>query len=222
MRTFWQWLARFKVLGETYITFDPAQYNALFDEELRKVISRTSDAKHRQALEGMRTFNWLGYIATSVRRAGFHDQREVQERTHDLAVKLLTSKLFTGFDERVSGPFDLRFKRSLSNAIKNLVELEKNRRRLLPTIPIRQKFEPGGITADDLPAPPPGRDDSEKVIHDFRNLVRKRLGGLGVAVLQVRLDGGETKSLIGGWLGHSAAVPQLRSKAGHFFPARPT
>jgi hypothetical protein len=37
----------------------------------------------------------------------------------------------------------------------------------------------------------------EKVIRDFRELVRKRLGGLGVAVLQVRLDGGEVKSLVG-------------------------
>ena len=75
--------------------------------------------------------------------AGCHDQREVEERTHEIAVKLLTGKLFTGFDERRSGPMDLRFKTSVGNAIRNMVEKEQNRRRLLPTVPIGQEFEPG-------------------------------------------------------------------------------
>jgi hypothetical protein len=54
----------------------------------------------------MRGFNWRGYIAASVRHAGVRDQREVQERTHDVLVKLLVGRLFTGFDERTSGPMD--------------------------------------------------------------------------------------------------------------------
>ena len=40
-------------------------------------------------------------------------------------------------------------------------------------------------------------DDDERLVNGFRNLVRRRLGALGVAVLQVRLDGGEVKSLVG-------------------------
>src|SRR5208283_864158 len=104
-------------------------------------------------------------IAASVRHAGFHDYREVQERTHDLAVKLLTGKLFQGFDERTSGPMDLRFKRSVSNAIRNLAEKERNRKHYLPSVSIGQEFEPGGVTADDLPArSSPAHDDDEKVI----------------------------------------------------------
>ena len=137
----------------------------------------------------MRGFNWLAYIASSVRRAGFQDQREVQERTHDIVVKLLTGKLFRGFDEQRSGPMDLRFKRSVGNAIRNIVEKEKNRRRYLPAVSLR----PGGVT--DLPARLPPEGD-EKVVRDFRSLVRRRLGDLGVAVLDVRLAGGETKSLV--------------------------
>jgi hypothetical protein len=39
--------------------------------------------------------------------------------------------------------------------------------------------------------------DDEKIIDDFRKLVRKRLGDIGIAVLDVRLGGGETKSLVG-------------------------
>ena len=40
-------------------------------------------------------------------------------------------------------------------------------------------------------------DDGERVIHDFRRLVRQRLGSVALAVLDTRLDGGETKSLVG-------------------------
>ena len=170
------------------VTFDPKQYNQLFDEELQKVIARTSDPAHHQALERMTGFNWIGYIAASIRHAGFHDQREVQEKTHDIAVKLLMGTLFKGFDQHTSGPLDLRFKRSVSNAIKNLVEKEKNRKHYIPTVPIDQQCEPSGMMGD---------DGGEKIIRDFRRLVRRRLGQLGVAVLDVRLHGGETKSLVG-------------------------
>ncbi len=52
------------------------------------------------------------------------------------------------------------------------------------------------MTADDLPAPPAPDDDS-KVVENLRRVVRQRLGGLGLAVLDVRLEGGETKSLVG-------------------------
>ena len=186
MQTFWHWLAQ---LQETYYGLDPAAYNQLFDQELERVIAKTHDLAHRQALERMRGFGWMGYIAAAVRNSGCRDQREVQERSHEVAVKLLTGKLFTGFDEKVSGPMDLRFKRSVGNAIRNMVEKERNRRRLLPTVPIDQEGEPGIVTGYD--------DGGEKVIRDFRRLVKRRLGELGAAVLRVRLAGGETKSLVG-------------------------
>ena len=189
MQTFLQWVAQLRLLGENYYTFNADQYNQLFSEELEKVIARTHDHAHRQALEMMRGFNWTGYIAAAVRNAGYRDQRARQEAVHEVVVKLLTGTLFRGFDETRHGEFDLRFKRSVGNAIRNIVEKEKNRRRLLPTIPIHQAAEPGSMTGDD--------GGGEKVIQGFRKLVRKRLGGLGVAVLQVRLDGGETKSLVG-------------------------
>ncbi len=138
----------------------------------------------------MRGFGWLSYVAASVRNAGFRDQREIQEKAHEIAVKLLMGTLFKGYVEKVSGPMDLRFKRSVSNAIRNLVEKEKNRRHHLPTIPITQEVEPASMTVHD-------DSNNEKIIIDFRRLVRRRLGQLGVAVLDVRLAGGETKSLVG-------------------------
>jgi hypothetical protein len=214
MQTFWQWLAQLRLcpLDETYFTFDPAEYNELFDKELEKVIARTSSPAHVKALEGMRGLNWMGYVAASVRNAGYRDYRDGQERIHEIAVKLLMGTLFTGFDEKVSGPMDLRFKRSVGNAVRNMAELDRNRRRLLPTVPIDQECEPGRVTGND--------DSGEKVINDFRRLVRRRLGEIGVAVLNVRLAGGETKSLVGsptlgspGRWGIKRAVQQIKQLA---------
>ena len=110
-------------------------------------------------------------------------------------MKLLTGKLFRGYDPRIHGPMELRFRRSVGNAIRNLVAKEKTRRRYLPSVPIAQEFVPGSVTPDDLPAKS-AQDDDSKVIENFRELVRRRLGGLGLAVLDARLGGEEMKSLV--------------------------
>ncbi len=212
MQTFWQWLAQLRLLGENFVTFDPKEYNHLFDQELEKVIQRVRDPAHHQTLESMRGFNWLGYIAAAVRNSGCRDYRDGQEKIHDTVVKLLTGKLFRGFDERSSGPFDRRFKNSVGNCIRNMVELERNRRRLLPTVSIDQEAEPGIMTG--------GNNSGEKVIHDFRRLVKRRLGDIGLVVLDLRLAGGETKSLVGspalgspGRWGIKRTVQQLKQLA---------
>ena len=215
MQTFYEWVAQvrlLRLLSESYVTFDPKQYNDLFDQELAQVIVRTHDPAHRQILERMRRFGWIAYIAASVRNAGYHDYRARQEVVHEVVVKLLTGTLFRGFDDQKSGPMDLRFKRSVANAIKNLVEKEKNRRHYLPTVPIQQEAEPSGMTPED--------SGGEKVVNGFRRLIKRRLGQLGVAVLDVRLAGGETKSLVGcpdlgspGKWGVKRAVQQIKQLA---------
>jgi len=200
METFYGWLSQLDLirrLAENYVTFDRAQYNDLFGSELEKVIKQVRDPAHREILERMRDFDWVGYIAGMVRHAGYRDQREVQEKTHDVVVTLLVGKLFRGFDEQRSGPMDRRFRASVGNAIRNLVEKERNRRRLLPTTSIGQEFWPGSVTAEDLPARSSAPEDDSKVIEGFRELVRRRLGDLGIAVLDTRLDGSETKCLVG-------------------------
>ena len=201
MKTFIEWLSTLDLLTrlqllETYFTFNPAEYNKVFDEELEKVIARTSDPAHQQSLAEMRGFDWISYIAASVRNSGYRDYRAGQEAIHDLATKLLLGSLFRGWDERKSGPMILRFKKSVSNAIKNLAEKERNRRHYLPTVPIQQSFEPGSVTADELPARSAPAHD-EKVIEDFRQFVRQHLGDFALTILDMRLSGGETKSLAG-------------------------
>ena len=109
-----------------------------------------------------------------------------------------TGTLFRGFDQRTSGPMDLRFKWSVSNAIRNIAENKRAGRHYLPAVPIGQEFVRGGVTADELPARSWTADDEdEKVIDDFRRLLRDGLGSVAVAVLDRRLAGEETKSLVG-------------------------
>ncbi len=193
MQTFQEWSRLQSLLEAAWYSFDPQAYNTLFDSELEKVIARVKDT---QALERLKGFDWLSYIVGSVWHAGYRDQRERDEKTHEVVVKLLMGKLFRGYDPLRHGPMELRFRRSVGNSIRNIVEKERNRRRNIPSVPIAQEFTPGCATPDDLPAKS-AHDDDSKVIENFRELVRRRLGDLAVAVLDVRLEGGETKSLVG-------------------------
>jgi hypothetical protein len=193
MRTFVEYLAGVAVLSrlrliENYFTFDAGEYNHLFSDELARLSVSSPD--HREALFRMRGFNWVGYIAKSLRNAGYRDQREVAEGTHDIVVKFLTGGLFRDYDERRHGPFDLRFKRAVANGIKNMIERDKNRRRFIPTVPIGHERD------DDLPDRASSQDD-ERMIDDFRELVRDRLGELGISVLNARLACEEMKNLVG-------------------------
>ena len=135
MQTFWHWLRLRSLLEAAWYSFDPAQYNALFDSELEKVIARVRDLAHRQVLERLKGFDWLSYVIGSVWHAGYRDQRERDEKTHEIVTKLLMGKLFRGYDPRIHGPMDKRFKASVANAIRNLVAKEKTRRRNIPACP---------------------------------------------------------------------------------------
>ena len=88
METFLEWLAQLRLV-ETYYGVSPDQYNRLFDAELEKVIGRVRDPAHREALLRMRNFDWCRYIAASVRNAGYQDQRQRDEKTHEVVVKLI-------------------------------------------------------------------------------------------------------------------------------------
>lgn len=202
MDTFFGWLTGDARLGslisrlrllENFYDLPGDQYNRLFDEELKKLMDRIPDM--RKELAALKRFNWTGYVAAAVRGSGMSDHRAVQEVTHDIVSKLLLGKLFIGYDPMQHGPFVNRFKRSVGNAVRNVVEKQRNRRRNIPTVSISNEFRPGGVTANDVAASQ--KPDDEQAIEYFRRLVRDRLGELALAVLDLRLDGGDTKSLVG-------------------------
>ena len=196
MKHFNEYIANHDLLSrlwliETYFSYDPAQYNKLFDDELKKI--SVSSPEHQQALEKLRDFKWVGYIAKCLRNAGYRDQREVQERTHDIVVKMLIGGLFRDYDETKHGPLTKRYAAACRNAVRNTVAKDRNGRRLIPTVPIGST---SGV--DDVPdRDAAGNKDDEQLISDFRILVRDRLGQLGIAVLDARLQNQETRSLIG-------------------------
>ncbi len=186
MRTFLEWATLQSILVETYFSFDPKRYDELFDQELEKLIARVRDPARLNPLEAMRGTKWTGYIATALRSSGYREYRAWREAVHEVAVKLLLGKLFTGYDETRHGPMLLHFKQSVWNIIRNLVAKEQTRRRRLPSVPAEQGYE--------VPSTP---DQDEQIIHAFRRLVRTRLGDVAFAVLDARLNGEKTESLVG-------------------------
>ena len=177
--------------------FDPAAYDDLFNKELDAVLPTLHNTDDRQRLLALRN-GWTNYVAACLRNAGFRDQGRLEELIHDIIVKLLVSPggLFRAYDPSRHGALDLRFKRSVANAVRNVVEKELNRRRYLPSIPIGNEFVPGGVTADDLPARSEPNHDG-RIIDRFRIMLQSRLGDLAVAIFDARLDGRQTKDLVG-------------------------
>jgi hypothetical protein len=177
---------------------DRTAYNDLFRQELENLLSRLTDPIQRQHAEAMRDFDWVRYVAGSVRRSGINSQEEIDEKIHEIAIRMLVSPggLFRDYDERRHGPFPLRFKRTLANTLKNLLERERNRRRYIPSVPIRQEFVPGGVTADDLVSRGEPEGDP-KLLDEFRELVRRQLGAIALRVFDARLEGIEMKTLPG-------------------------
>lgn len=178
--------------------FDPAAYDDLFNKEVDAVLPTLRNTEDRNRLAAMRGRSWTNYIAACLRNAGFREQGDLEERIHDVVVKLLVSPggLFRGYDERRHGPLDLRFKRSVANAVKNVVEKENNRRKYLPSVPLRTEFTPGGVRAEDLSARPE-QDHDDTIIDKFRNFLQMRHGDLAVAIFNARLEGRQMKDLVG-------------------------
>jgi hypothetical protein len=167
--------------------FRPADYNAVFAAELEKLIRRLPDGEAKQQAMAMKGFDWGGYISRSLLRAGFRDDDQ-QEHFHSIVVRLLVEpgKLFRGWQPEKHGGILERFKRSTWNAIRNIVQKDKNRRRRMTD------HDPAAM-ADRFA----GRQPHNNIISEFRRLVAERLGKLAAAVFDQRLAGLETKDLVG-------------------------
>lgn len=183
-----------QTLSENFYDLNHDAYDQLFATELKRLSVQAKDPQAKAHLEDMANdFKFTAYVASSIRQSGVRDEQERNQKTHDIISKLLLGKLFD-FDADVV-PFIARFKTSVANAIRNQNAKHANRVRLLPSIPILDEpgvgISPGEIAGREVPS----IDDG--LIGEFRALVNSRLGALGNAVLDLRLNGGETKSLIG-------------------------
>jgi hypothetical protein len=173
-------------LLETAQFFDPQAYNPVFYSELEKLIRRLPDGAARQEAMAMRTFDLAGYLERSLKTT-FRDD-DLQEHFHAIAIRLLVSpgKLFRGWEPERHGPLERRFKKSVWNAIRNIAEKTRNRRRWMTAV------DPATMAGQY-----PGRAPYSDLIDQFRQLVAQKLGRLAVTIFDARLEGRDMKDLIG-------------------------
>ena len=193
MNTFLDWFNQLDAAGllqllEAALYFDPESYNSVFQRELEALLNRITDEGARQEIMDLQGFDWAGYILNSLKRAGIRDEDAQQEDFHQIVVRLLVSpgKLFH-WNPGEHGPLERRFKASVWNNIRNIVEKNRNRRKWM------QNADPVEIAE----RTPQRASHSQEIIDLFRKLVRQRLGELALAILDQRLAGKETKNLVG-------------------------
>jgi hypothetical protein len=167
--------------------FDPKSYNPVFNGELEKLLARIHDNDLRRQVERLKGFDWGNYVSRSLLRAGLRDDDQ-QEAFHQIVVKLLVEpgRLFRGWEPQKHGPLEQRFKRSVWNAIRNITEKTRNRRRWMTAV------DPN-VMADRYA----GRQPYSDLIDRFRQLVAQRLGKLALEILDARLAGEDSKNLVG-------------------------
>jgi hypothetical protein len=76
------------------------------------------------------------------------------------------------------------------------MEKERNRKKYLRPVSIATDFVPGGVRAEELPARPESDHDAT-LIERFRKMLQAQHGDLALAVFDARLDGQQTKDLVG-------------------------
>jgi hypothetical protein len=192
MVPFTEWLthcdttARLRLL-ENAEFFNPQGYNPVFNAELEK-LADTQTPDVRKQLMGLRGFDWGGYIERSLKRAGFRDDDDLQEQFHAIVVRLLVNpgKLFQGWNVHRHGPLERRFGNAVWNAIRNIVEKRRNRRKWTTTADPAMMDERN-----------PARRPYSGALDAFRELVGMKLGPLALAILDWRLQGEDTKDLVG-------------------------
>ena len=169
-------------------------YNDIFVREIDRLITQIDDPEMESKLANSRGIDWVGYVARSLRNAGFQTA-DIDPLTHEIVVRLLVQPgaLFRKWNGQ---PIDARFKLAVRNAVLNLVEIRRSRRRFASAEAVPE------IAARSSP-------NDESAIEEFRTLVRERLGELALSILDVRLEGGDVKSLAGSGGPSSYRIKQI-------------
>jgi hypothetical protein len=132
------------------------------------------------------SFDFGNYVSRSLRKAGFNGI-ELEDAFQSICVKLLVnSKLFRGWNPQRHGPLEQRFKRSVWNAIRNITEKSRNRRKWMTAV------DPTVMAGQFV-----GRAPYSDLIDQFRNLVAQRLGSLAAAILDQKLAGEDVNKMVG-------------------------
>jgi hypothetical protein len=198
--------------------FPKGEFNALFRQQFARRVAQVGTEEAQEQLSQLNDFDWIGYIARSLRSAGFKDA-DIDPNAHDIVVKLLVQgALFPGWDGR--SPLIARFKVATKNAIVNQVQKRQTRRRRIPAISIGQ--EAGMASPDEIAGPQPTGGDG--MIEAFRQFLRRQHGEAVLQVFDHRLAGNEVRELIGAGMTSYAvkeAVKQIKAAARLHFSGDP-
>jgi len=209
MITFLDWLivqdteALLRLLeGAAY--FDPVAYNPVFEGELEKLAQSHNDPDVQKQIAALRGFDFGSYIARSLVRAGFRND-DVVNYFHDLIMKLVLSpgRVFKGWNPATNPNLERRFRASVWNGIRNIVEKSQNRRRRVtltdPSLMAQQHR---------------GREPYSGLLDDFRKMVAEKLGSLAAAILDWRMERKDTKDLVGQTELGSPSVYSIKREVG--------
>ncbi len=193
--TFSEWLTKPETLEnllfllEVSPQFPRGAYNALFNQQLERLVAQAGSPETKAELEQALGMDWCGYIAKALRSSGFRDH-DVDPLTHEVVIRLLVNPgaLFKGWGGQ---PILPRFKLSVRNAVINLAQKQQTRRRRIPATSIHHDDDNAAM---DIEAP---AATSHALIDQFRDFLRRRHGAAAVEVLDHRLNGAEVKELIG-------------------------
>lgn len=183
MKTFqefvWMRMPTAVLLREVSELFPKRGLQDLFDREVQRLREKTDSEEALRHLEEFARLDAVGYMDSSLRRAGFHPN-ELDSLVQDLCVKLLLGGFLRGWSGQ---SLVARFKVAVRNAISTLRSRAGKRRKRQGDLP------------DDVAAAP--RAD-QLVVSEFRNFLRARFGDAVVRVLDHRLENrGDTKDLVG-------------------------
>lgn len=168
--------------------FDPQAFNPVFQQQLDALLNRITDSEARRQVSELRTFDFGNYISRSLRRAGFRDDEE-QEAFQQVIFKLVVSppgRLFARWEPGKHGPLERRFRAATWNAIRNIAEKARNRRRWMTS------HDPS-IMAGQFA----GRAPYSDLIDQFRSLVAQKLGPLATAILDRKIAGEDSSKMVG-------------------------
>ena len=217
--TFSEWLSKpdnlehLLHLLEVSRDFPKGAYNALFNQQLERLIAQAGSPETKAEMEQALGMDWCGYIARALRSAGFRDH-DIDPMTHEVVIRLLVNPgtLFKGWDGQ---PILPRFKLSVRNAVINLAQKQQTRRRRLPAISIGN--EAGMASPEEIAGPQPSVGDG--MIEAFRQFLRRRYGEAVLHVFDHRLAGNEVRELIRQGMTSYAvkeAVKQIKAAASEF------
>lgn len=159
--------------------FPKSAINTLFRREISKARLSAKTQRAADSIDRMLALDVVGYIDKALRASGYK-ANDLDEIVQDFLVKLLMG----AFLKRWNGeaPLDARFKVAVKNGISSL-----KRKKTRPALTDDISFIPAAV---DL-------DMDSGFIEGFRLYVLRELGMDALRLLDHRLDGRDTKDLLG-------------------------